>query len=105
MKMLIPNFPLFTTPLSFFIILAVICAPLGSFLLYKAFTLPDKKEEEDFKRATKYGVREYESYHQLKTVRSTLKFLHFVAEKLRLLGGILLLVPFALLVLKLMSKY
>lgn len=66
MQTLMPNFPLFTTPLSFFIILAVICIPLGVFLLYKAFKLPDKKEEEDFKRATKYGVREYESYQQLK---------------------------------------
>lgn len=62
MQTLMPNFPLFTTPLSFFITLAAICVPLGVFLLYKAFTLPDKKEEEDFKRATKYGVREYESY-------------------------------------------
>lgn len=66
MQTLMPNFPLFTTPLSFFIILAVICIPLGVFFLYKAFKLPDKKEEEDFKRATKYGVREYESYQQLK---------------------------------------
>lgn len=105
MQTLMPNFPLFTTPLSFFIILAVICVPLGSFLLYKAFTLPDKKEEEDFKRATKYGVREYESYHQLKTVRSTLKFLHFVAEKLRLLGAVLIIVPLAFLVLKLLVEH
>ena len=72
MQTLMPNFPLFTTPLSFFITLAAICVPLGVFLLYKAFKLPDKKEEEDFKRATKYGVREYESYQQLKKVRSTL---------------------------------
>ena len=81
-----PNFPLFTTPLSFFITLAAICVPLGVFLLYKAFKLPDKKEEEDFKR-------------------STLKFLHFISEKLSLLGGVFFLIPLALLILKLMSEH
>ena len=104
MQTLMPNFPLFTTPLSFFITLAAICVPLGVFLLYKAFKLPDKKEEEDFKRATKYGVREYESYQQLKKVRSTLKFLHFISEKLSLLGGVFILFPLALLILKLISE-
>lgn len=105
MQTLMPNFPLFTTPLSFFITLAAICVPLGVFLLYKAFKLPDKKEEEDFKRATKYGVREYESYQQLKKVRFTLKFLHFISEKLSLLGGVFILIPLALLILKLMSEH
>ena len=100
-----PYCPLFTTPISVVIALVDNCVPLGVFLLYKAFKLHDKKEEEDFKRATKYGLREYESYQQLKKVRSTLKFLHFISEKLSLLGGVFILIPLALLILKLMSEH